>query len=262
MTEEKEELKSKVRENYSQIASGEIAGCCGDNSMNIIDLGTKAGYKEEELKSFPEANQGLGCGNPKAIADLKKGETVIDLGCGGGFDVFLAAEEVGPSGKVIGVDMTPEMIEKARKNAANNELENVEFRLGEIEHLPVADNKADVIISNCAINLSVDKRAVYKEAYRVLKPGGRLAISDILKKDDLPEEIAADIENYSNCISGALKEEELEKILRETDFEEIEIEGKEDSDQLIENWSDELSVEQFIFSAYIRAYKPKRKGRK
>jgi arsenite methyltransferase len=186
--------------------------------MPTIDISKNIGYTEEELKAIPEgANLGLGCGNPVAIASLKEGETVLDLGSGAGIDCFLAAKRVGPNGRVIGVDMTHEMLERARENARRTEYENVEFRLGEIEHLPVADNSIDVVISNCVINLSPDKGQVFNEAFRVLKPGGRLMVSDIVLTKELPEAIVNSIEAYIGCVAGA--------VLRDTYLEAIEAAG-------------------------------------
>ncbi len=199
------DLKDMVRKDYAAVAEGKQGGlpavsCCGTeaDSVSLLETGKRLGYSEEELKlGLGEANLGLGCGNPQAIADLKKGEMVVDLGSGAGFDAFLAAMAVGNQGRVIGVDMTPEMIAKARKNALALKAEHVEFRLGEIEHLPVADGTADVIISNCVINLSTDKQAVFKDAFRILKPGGRLAISDILNRGELPKSVLDNPSAYS-----------------------------------------------------------------
>ena len=224
----KEEIKKTVREQYGKIAQpssccgpvntccGPPVSCCGDTPT--LEISKNIGYTEEELKAIPEgANLGLGCGNPVAIASLKEGDTVLDLGSGAGIDCFLAANKVGPNGRVIGVDMTPEMLEKARENARKVESNNVEFRLGEIEHLPVADNFVDVVISNCVINLSPDKGQVFSEAYRVLKPGGRLMVSDIVLTKQLPEAIVNSIEAYIGCVAGA--------VLRDTYLEAIEAAG-------------------------------------
>ncbi|GAB6137718.1 arsenite methyltransferase [Halanaerobaculum tunisiense] len=263
MVDSKNEIKEEIVKNYSQVAKGEQTGCCssgccsGDTAnLDIIKVGEKLGYSQEDLESdFITANQGLGCGNPKSIANLNEGERVLDLGCGAGFDVFLAAQEVGAKGQVIGVDMTPEMITKARRNAQKNEVTNVDFRLGEIEHLPVADNSVDVVISNCVINLSVDKEAVFDEICRVLKPGGKLAISDILRKGEFPEEVKNNLENYSSCIAGAVEPKKLRAILEKTELENIEIKKKENSEEVVKDWSSEINTESFIFSAYITAQK-------
>ncbi len=199
------DLRDMVRKDYAAVAQG-LDSCCLPSSCcgaeadmeSLLETGKHLGYSEEELKlGLGEANLGLGCGNPQAIAEIKPGEVVLDLGSGAGFDAFLAAMAAGNSGRVIGIDMTPEMLSKARSNAENLNVPNVEFRLGEIEHLPVADNSVDVIISNCVINLSTDKQAVFNDSYRALKPGGRLAISDILRGGELPQEIKADPAAYS-----------------------------------------------------------------
>src|SRR4030043_1269161 len=208
---DKEEIRKVVREGYAKIVKQDSSccdpvksSCCGSTDL-AQDISRNIGYTEEELKAVPEgANLGLGCGNPVALASLKEGETVLDLGSGAGFDCFLAANKVGNQGKVIGVDMTPEMLDKARENARKSDYENVEFRLGEIETLPAADNSVDVIISNCVINLAPDKGRVFKEAFRVLKPGGRLMISDIVLTKELPDAIKNSIEAYIGCLSGAI----------------------------------------------------------
>ena len=215
---ENTEIRKAVRENYGKIAK-ESGSCCNQSSsasccnstQSARDASKSVGYSDEEVDNVPDgANLGLGCGNPVALASLKEGETVLDLGSGAGFDCFLAANKVGKSGRVIGVDMTPEMLEKARENARKGDYTNVEFRLGEIENLPVADNAADIIISNCVINLAPDKKRVFKEAFRVLKPGGRLMVSDIVLDKELPEIIRNSIEAYVGCIAGAsLKSEYL-----------------------------------------------------
>lgn len=189
-----------VKESYAEIAQPDKCRCCGDpsNLANILDLGKKLDYTKDELAiGLGDANLGLGCGNPLTIADLKPGETVLDLGSGAGFDAFLAAKSVGKEGKVIGVDMTREMIKKAKKNADKMGVDNVEFRLGEIEKLPVPDNAVDVVLSNCVINLSPDKRAVFGELFRVLKPGGRISISDVLRSGEIPREIMDDPKAYT-----------------------------------------------------------------
>jgi len=210
----KEEIKKVVRERYARIVKQE-SSCCGtiesscgsSNSTHEISRGI--GYSDEELKAVPEeSNLGLGCGNPVAFASLREGETVLDLGSGAGFDCFLAANKVGKNGKVIGVDMTPEMIEKARENARKGNYENVEFRLGEIENLPVADNSVDIVISNCVIVLSPDKKRVFSETFRVLKPGGRLMFSDIVLLRQLPDFLKNSIEAYIGCVSGAMTKHE------------------------------------------------------
>ncbi|MFQ6114911.1 MAG: arsenite methyltransferase [bacterium] len=228
-----ERIKRVVREGYAKIARNNRS-CCGGVNLDdsggssaadlTEDIGKKIGYSEEELKSVPDgANLGLGCGNPVALASLTEGDTVIDLGSGAGFDCFLAANKVGEDGRVIGVDMTPEMIEKARENAKKGNYSNVEFRLGEIENLPAADNFADVVISNCVINLSPDKRRVFVEAFRVLKPGGTLMISDIVLTKELPEFVRNSIEAYVGCVAGALLKDEYLNIMKEAGFREITI---------------------------------------
>jgi len=225
----KEDTKKIVRQNYAKVASqgssccGSSSSCCGTTDT-ATDISKKIGYTAEELGSIPDgANMGLGCGNPVAIASLKEGETVIDLGSGPGLDCFLAADKVGKKGKVIGVDMTPEMLEKARENAAKSSYENVEFRLGEIENLPIDDNAADVVISNCVINLSPDKQKVFEETYRVLKPGGRIMVSDIVLTKPLPEKIMESVDAYVGCISGAVTREEYLETVKAAGFIEVSI---------------------------------------
>lgn len=218
----KKETKKVVREEYAKVAE-ERRSCCGtpDSAQNIS---RKVGYSEDELKSVPEgANLGLGCGNPVAIASLKEGETVLDLGSGPGLDCFLAADKVGRNGRVIGIDMTPEMIDKARANAGEFNYTNVEFRLGEIEYLPVADNSVDVVISNCVINLSPDKDRVFKETFRVLKPGGRIMVSDMVLSKELPDFIKDSVDAYVGCISGAIPKDQYVKTVADAGFEEVEI---------------------------------------
>ena len=225
----KEEIKKVVREGYAKIAKQDssccapVNSCCGSTDL-AQDIGKSIGYTEEELKAVPEgANLGLGCGNPVALASLRKGETVLDLGSGGGFDCFLAGDKVGENGRVIGVDMTPEMIERARENARKGNYGNVEFRLGEIENLPVADNSVDIVISNCVINLAPDKRRVFTEAFRVLKPGGRLMISDIVLLRELPDFIKDSIEAYIGCLSGAIMRNEYIEAIKAAGFQEVRI---------------------------------------
>ena len=224
-----EEIKKVVRDGYAKIAKNAgtcclpSASCCGnENSVEKISRGI--GYSPEDMKSAPEgANLGLGCGNPVALASLREGETVIDLGSGAGFDCFLAAHKVGESGRVIGVDMTPEMLDKARENARKGGYRNVEFRLGEIEHLPVADNAGDIIISNCVINLSPDKAKVFQEAFRILKPGGRLMVSDIVLLQELPAALKNSIEAYVGCLAGAVMKEDYIDAIRGAGFQDVKI---------------------------------------
>lgn len=221
------EIKKMVREGYANIARRETS-CCGPVSSCGSDYAETAskqiGYSDEEIGAVPEgANLGLGCGNPVALASLKEGEVVVDLGAGAGFDAFLAARKVGPAGRVIGVDMTPEMLDRARQNARKGGYNNVEFRLGEIENLPLADGSADVIISNCVINLSPDKPRVFKEAFRALKPGGRLLVSDIVLLEELPEYIRASARAYVGCISGAILKNEYLSAIKAAGFAEVDI---------------------------------------
>ena len=227
-----EEIRKAVREGYGKIAvqgtDGRVAAnnCgCGCGCGSVPDTMSKAmGYSDEELTSVPEgANLGLGCGNPTALASLKEGEVVLDLGSGAGFDCFLAAEKVGESGRVIGVDMTAEMIEKARQNATKSNYRNVEFRLGEIENLPVADNSIDAVISNCVINLSPDKKRVFQETYRALKPGGRIMVSDITLLKELPAAVKSSVAAYVGCVAGATTREEYLATLTSAGFQQVEI---------------------------------------
>ncbi len=223
------EVKKVVREGYARIAQqgssccSPASSCCG-RPAETEQISKSIGYSEDELSAVPEgANLGLGCGNPVALASLKRGETVLDLGSGAGFDCFLAANRVGQQGKVIGVDMTPEMIERARSNAHKGNYENVEFRLGEIENLPVADNTIDVIISNCVINLAPDKERVFKEAYRVLKTGGRLMISDMVLLKELPGVIKNSIDAYIGCLAGAVKKDEYLRVIETAGFKQVKV---------------------------------------
>jgi len=225
----KEEIKKVVRGGYAKIAKQDssccspVSSCCGGADL-AQGISQKIGYTDEELKAVPEgANLGLGCGNPVALASLKEGETVLDLGSGAGFDCFLAAGKVGEPGRIIGVDMTPEMIEKARENARKGSYSNVEFRLGEIENLPLADNSVDVVISNCVINLAPDKQRIFAEAYRVLKPGGRLMISDVVLLKELPDLIKNSVEGYIGCLSGAIMKDEYMDAVEAAGFQGVEI---------------------------------------
>ena len=234
-----EEVQKTVRERYGKIAKesdsagcgccgtatkSKISPCCGNAPGAVGEISKKVGYSEEEINAVPEgANLGLGCGNPIALASLKKGEVVLDLGSGGGFDCFLASEKVGAKGKVIGVDMTAEMLDKSRDNARKGGYKNVEFRLGEIENLPAADNSVDVIISNCVINLSNDKSRVFAEAFRVLKPGGRLMVSDLVVLKKLPEYIRESIDAYIGCVAGAITKTEYIKAIKTAGFEKVKV---------------------------------------
>lgn len=225
----KDRIRKAVRKGYANIVYNERSCCapvspCCDSSNRVEDISKRMGYTDADLKSVPKgANLGLGCGNPIALASLREGETVLDLGSGAGLDCFIAAHKVGKSGQVIGVDMTPEMVDKARENARRGSYENVDFRLGEIENIPAADNSVDVVISNCVINLSPDKERVFKEAYRVLKPGGRLMVSDIVLVKELPEVIKNSINAYIGCISGAIMKDEYIKVIHEAGFQDIRI---------------------------------------
>lgn len=258
----KDIIRKTVRDNYAKVAGGNSGcgcspSCCGADNILPADISLKLGYSSEDLSSTPEgSNMGLGCGNPQAIASLKPGETILDLGSGGGFDSFLAAKAVGESGFVIGVDMTPEMISLSRENAVKSGFTNIEFRLGEIENLPVADSSVDVIISNCVINLSPEKEKVFSEAFRVLKSGGRLAISDIVTSADLPEDIKKDMKLYAGCVAGAVSIPEIEYILKNNGFEKIIIRPKDESATFICNWAPGRNIEDYIVSATIEAVKP------
>ena len=258
---EKIDVRNAVRNSYGKIAIGNEKenSCCSGNlkiKKSSIEISRKIGYSDEEISATPEeANMGLGCGNPQLIANLKDGEAVIDLGSGGGFDCFLASKKVGTHGYVIGVDMTPEMITKSRLLCRKYMYKNVDFRLGEIENLPVADNTADVIISNCVINLSPNKQRVYNEAYRVLKHGGRVAISDIVLIKELTEEMKQDEKLYCGWVTGASSVEELKVYLEKAGFIDILIETKEVSKEYAEKWAHNLKVGEYIMSASIKATK-------
>lgn len=260
-----DQIRQNVRNRYQQIAMKNVTSdsccqtdsCC-DTPTDFNSISATLGYSDDELTAVPDgANLGLGCGNPQAIAALRPGEFVLDLGSGGGFDCFLASRQVGENGKVIGVDMTPEMVSRARSNAVKGNFTNTDFRLGEIEHLPNADNTINVIISNCVINLSPDKQQVFNEAFRVLQPGGRLAISDIVTTAELPPEIKNDLSDlYSGCISGASSIEDLKYMLQQSGFTEITIEPKDESKSFIKDWIPGADIDQYIVSAVIKAIKP------
>ncbi len=257
------EIRESIRTKYAETAlSGKSgcgcgSGCCGPNSATSSeDLARMAGYATAEVQSVPEGvNMGLGCGNPQAIAALRPGEVVVDLGSGGGFDCFLAARQVGETGRVIGVDMTPEMVEKARRNAVTAQCGNVSFRLGEIEYLPVPDGIADVVLSNCVVNLSTDKAQVFREAYRVLKPGGRLAISDIVATEELPETVRRDIKLHAACVAGAERIVVLEAMMREAGFRQVSIRPRPETKALLAAWLPGLNLENSLASASIEAVK-------
>jgi len=258
-------IRKAVREQYGKIAKSGNTGCgssasscCVETDPNAKAASMELGYSSDDVNQVPEgANMGLGCGNPKAIASLKTGETVLDLGSGGGFDCFLAVNEVGNSGAVIGVDMTSVMVSKARANAVKAGHDNIDFRLGEIENLPVADGKVDVIISNCVINLSPEKPKVFQESYRVLKPGGRLAISDIVAAAELPDQLKDDMALFTGCMSGASSITDIKSMLEAAGFVAISIKPKDENREFIRKWLPESKIEDYIFSATIEAIKPK-----
>lgn len=246
-----DKLKSLVREGYKKIAINEesMKGSSEEISESI-------GYSLEDMENVPQnSNLGLGCGNPQLVADLKDGETVLDLGSGAGFDCFIASKKVGKSGLVIGVDMTPEMLSQARENAHIDGYKNIDFRLGEIENIPVADGIVDVIISNCVINLSPNKQRVYDEAYRVLKDGGRIAISDIVLFKDLTDEMKEDENLYCGWVTGASSVEELRGYVERAGFKDIQIETKEVSREYAEKWGHKFNIGEFVFSSILIAKK-------
>ena len=248
-------VKELVRTWYGGVAAGG-AGCCGPATASP-EASRCMGYTETELASLPEgADLGLGCGNPQALAAMRPGEVVVDLGSGAGIDCFLAAQQVGSAGRVIGVDMTHEMLAKARANAEQVGAANVEFRLGEIEHLPIADNTADVVISNCVINLVPDKEQVYREAFRVLKPGGRIAIADVVNTAPLPAELAADASLLYACLAGAATTRQIEDWLAAAGFTDMRITIKPGSRELVESWAPGRGIENCAASATIEARKP------
>ena len=256
------DIKTMVRERYGIIATADCcapaASCCAPTTAS--DAAGKAramGYSDADLAAVPDgANLGLGCGNPQAIAALRPGETVIDLGSGAGFDCFLAARAVGPSGHVIGVDMTHEMLAKARTNARSVGVSNVEFRLGELEHLPIADNTVDVIVSNCVINLVPDKEQVFREAFRVLKSGGRLAISDVVNTVPLSADLRGDADLICGCVSGAAPAAQIEAWLTAAGFVAVTVTVKPESRDMIAAWAPGRGVEDFVVSAFIEGLKP------
>lgn len=288
-TDPSESIRQKVRDGYGAIAreggsccgpsaagSREATGgssCCGGAPADAQKLAAQIGYSVEELQALPEgANMGLSCGNPNALAALRPGEVVLDLGSGGGFDVFLAGKKVGPTGRAIGVDMTPDMLSRARNNVAGYRertgLDNVEFRLGEIEHLPVADHSVDVVISNCVINLSPDKPQVWREIVRVLKPGGRVAVSDLALLRPLPPQIAEMVEALIGCVAGAVLASETERMAREAGLTDIQLTSHNEFIRAMTDWNDPLfrkivdnlpagtKPEEFVTSLEITARKP------
>lgn len=265
MKTQPDQIRETVRERYEKVVeihANESSSCCGPTccggeaeAIKYIES-SRMGYSDEELRSLPVgADLGLGCGNPQAIASLKTGETVLDLGSGAGIDCFLAAQQVGPAGRVIGVDMTPAMISKARRYALEANLPQVEFRLGEIEHLPLSDASVDVVISNCVINLSPEKEQVFREAYRVLRPGGRLAVSDVVASTDIPEEVQQDLHLLSACVAGASTVDTLTQMLSDAGFEAIRILPKAESRAFIRDWVPGRKIEELILSATIQAEK-------
>lgn len=264
-TLDSEKIRGYVRERYGAIAEDSNAstgcgctasGCCGGPDQEA-SYGEKLGYTAEQLASAPAGSDlGLGCGNPLAIASIRPGETVLDLGSGAGFDSFIAARQLAGTGRVIGVDMTPAMIAKARKNAAASGLANVDFRLGEIESLPVETASVDLILSNCVINLSPEKSRVFAEAFRVLKPGGRLAIADIVATAAVPAAVRAKLEAIGACVGGAALVKDLQAWLSAAGFERVEIVPRESTRELVRQWTEDQSAGDYVVSAFITAYKP------
>jgi SAM-dependent methyltransferase len=249
------DTKSLVRDWYGSVATGR-AGCCAPATPS--EASCSMGYSETELASLPEgADLGLGCGNPQAFAAMRPGEVVVDLGSGAGIDCFLAAQQVGPAGRVIGVDMTHEMLAKARANAERVGAANVEFRLGEIEHLPLADNSADVVISNCVINLVPDKAQVYREAFRVLKCGGRIAVADVVITAPLPPELSAAATLLCTCLAGAAATRQIQDWLAAAGFTDIRIAIKPGSRELVASWAPGRGIEDYVASATIEGRKPR-----
>jgi ubiquinone/menaquinone biosynthesis C-methylase UbiE len=264
------QIRDYVRERYGAIAEQDDAtadsacgcggsktggGCCG--SAADVTYNEKLGYSAADAASVAAgADLGLGCGNPLAIASIKSGETVLDLGSGAAFDCLLAARQLNGTGRVIGVDMTPPMISKARRNAAHSGFANTEFRLGEIEHLPVADATVDLIISNCVINLSPEKAQVFREAFRVLKPGGRLAIADIVATKPVPPALREKLEAIGACVAGAALVSDLQAMLKEAGFTRVDLQTREPSRKVVAQWTEDAGVADFVVSAYLTAYKP------
>lgn len=253
-------VREHIRERYGDIAENNRLGC-GNNGesccANEKTYDQQLGYTQAEVASGPEgSNLGLGCGNPIATASIQPGETVLDLGSGAGFDCFLAARKLNGRGRVIGVDMTPAMITKARANARKSEFANVEFRLGEIEALPVADNSVDLVISNCVVNLSPEKPRVFREAFRVLKSGGRLAIADVVAIKPLPERIRTQLNAIGACIGGAALVSDLKVMLNDAGFVRVEIMPRDETRSLISQWTEDENAGEFVVSAFIMAYKP------
>lgn len=264
---EADDMRAIVRDHYASVArsgasTGCAPGCCAPGATGTAG-GTAAGllgYTPDETGAVPEgADLGLGCGNPTAIASLRPGQTVLDLGAGGGFDCFIAAHQVGPTGKVIGVDMTPDMVALARGNARKVKATNVEFRLGEIEHLPVADASVDVILSNCVINLSPEKSAVFAEAFRVLKPDGRLAISDVVATGPIPLELQNQAAALAGCVAGAAPIDDVRAMLQSAGFTDIAVTIAPRSAEIVGSWLP--GIEKFVASATIEARKPARAER-
>ena len=259
-------IREFVRERYGNIARtatsccgpSPTSSCCGPSSPFHDNASEQMGYSKEQLDTLPEgADLGLGCGNPHTFSRMRPGETVLDLGSGGGIDCFLAAKAVGDTGRVIGVDMTADMVSKARENAEKMGAANVEFRLGEIEHLPVADNSIDVILSNCVINLSPNKLQVFRDALRVLKPGGRLAISDMVALQAMPEEMRRDVGLLTGCVAGAAEVERIQEMLAEAGFEDIRVAVEKKSGEVIAEWFPGKKIEDYVASARIEAVKPR-----
>jgi arsenite methyltransferase len=267
MEMDEQAVKEMVRARYGGIADaaadaaccGPATSCCGDVAPGTpVEKSRQMGYSDTELAAVPDgANLGLGCGNPQAIAALRPGEVVVDLGSGAGFDCFLAAQQVGANGRVIGVDMTHEMLTKARENAAKVGVSNVEFRLGELEHLPVADNTADVVMSNCVINLVPDKAQVFREAFRALKPGGRVAISDVVNTAPLSADLKSDTGLLCGCIAGAAPIEQISGWLNDAGFVEVQITPKPESWEMIATWAPGRGIEDYVVSATVEARKPR-----